>query len=135
MKEKSISKYILFIDSSADETRIALFQDGEVITIKKWIGKSDLSETLLIEIEKLLKNSKVKIKDTGQVAVNQGPGSYTGLRIGMTVANFIAWSLGIPIVTANFQDNKLIMGRECKTNNFILPKYFYPAKITKAKRK
>ena len=123
---------LLFVDTASDETQVGIFVERKMLALKKWGGKGNLSETLLIQIEKLLKNCRLKLSDLNQISVFPGPGSYTGLRIGITVANFLAWSLGIPIFAAKIVDHKLsISGAE--NQQFILPKYFQPAKITRAK--
>jgi len=63
----------------------------------------DQSADLLTVIDKVLKNHSsrlartVTLKDLTAILVNQGPGSYTGVRIGATVANTLAWSLDIPV--------------------------------------
>lgn len=56
------------------------------------------SQELLPKINKLLESHKVKLSNLKAIAVFQGPGSYTGLRVGISVANALAWSLDIPVV-------------------------------------
>ena len=84
-----------------------------------------MSEKLLEEINQLIDKNRAKIK---VVTVYPGPGSYTGLRIGITTANFLAWSLNAPIFEADADGN--IQGRDKK---FMLPKYLRQAHITKPK--
>jgi len=124
---------ILFIDTSGNITKIALFDYGQLVAVKEWDGKGDLSETLLSEIEKLLTSSQVKLEDLAQIAAFPGPGSYTGLRIGITVANFLSWSLEIPVVAGEISRGKLSIARETNLG-FILPKYLRPAHITTSRK-
>lgn len=121
--EKSASN-ILFINSAQDEARIAIFKDEKNIAEERWEGK-ELSEKVLEKINQLVVKNKVKID---AIAVYPGPGSYTGLRIGITVANFLSWSLSIPIFEADADGN--IRG---SNNKMILPKYLRRAHITKPK--
>jgi len=131
---KSVSEYILFIDTAGGRCKVAVFNDQKLLSEKNWQGNRDLSETLLVQIEKLLKSCKLKLSDLSRIAVNLGPGSYTGLRIGITTANFLAWSLGIQIVSSEFVNNKLSITRN-NNRQFMLPKYWQPAHITKSKAK
>lgn len=55
------------------------------------------SQVLLPIIEKILKKNKFKYKDLKGIEVETGPGSFTGIRVGVSVANALAYSLGIPV--------------------------------------
>jgi len=121
--EKSASS-MLFINSAKDEARITLFRGEKIVAQEYWGGK-ELSEKLLEKIDQLVTKNKTKID---AIAIYPGPGSYTGLRIGIAVANFLAWSLGVPIFEADANGN--IQGRDKK---FMLPKYLRQAHITKPK--
>jgi len=131
--EKSASDLTLFIDTSCQATKIAIFANGKMLVAKEWNGKDDLSEILLIKIDALLNELKVVLKDLCQIAVNPGPGSYTGLRIGITVANFLAWSHNVPVIAAEIKNNRLIKKNNFK--KFILPNYQKCPHITKPKVK
>lgn len=128
--EKSASDNILFIDTSTDQSMVKLLRNGKVVDEKFWAGHGDLSETLLTKTQELLRNNKLKLSNLDQIAVNLGPGSYTGLRIGVTTANFLAWSLNLPIIAATIYHDKLSFIR-VKKQQFILPKYQHPAYITR----
>jgi tRNA threonylcarbamoyladenosine biosynthesis protein TsaB len=67
---------------------------GEIITYVK----KNHSVRLMPSIEQLLKDTGIKPVDLDRIIVAEGPGSYTGVRIGVTVAKTLAWSLNIPIV-------------------------------------
>lgn len=117
----------LFINCATDQTRIGLFLNGKVIGEKIIVSRSELSDKLLLKIDQLIKECKFKINS---IAIFPGPGSYTGLRIGITTANFLAWSLKIPIYQADI-DGKIISDRK----DFILPIYLNQPHITKPKSK
>lgn len=89
---------ILFIDTTENLTTIALGEGGKLIDLYTWDADMAQSEQLLPEIDKLLAKNKVKLKDLKGIIVVCGPGSYTGLRVGISTANSLAFGLGIPIV-------------------------------------
>jgi len=117
----------LFINCATEQTRIALFLGKELIVDKIIESHSELSGKLLIEIDQLVKKNDFQVQS---VAVFPGPGSYTGLRIGLTVANFFAWSLGIPIYQS---DNQGFITSPRK--KFIMPIYLKEAHITRSRPK
>jgi len=85
------------------------------------------TEDLLSEIGKFLKESKVAWSDIYAIIINPGPGSYTGTRIGVTTANFLAFGLNIGV----FKD---ISGATfSKFMGSVLPVYTMPPKITQRK--
>ena len=65
----------------------------------------DQSKDILNKIEHLLKSQKKSLHDVEAIAVNQGPGSFTGVRVGIAVANTLAWSLNIPVL--GYREGKL----------------------------
>lgn len=79
----------LAINTASTKTAIALI-DKKVVE-KSWKSKNNEAEKLLPEIAMLLKKSKKSFSDIDRVIVVKGPGSFTGLRIGVTVANTIAY--------------------------------------------
>jgi len=88
----------LLIDTSSSKAQIALADENKIIVQKIWDSYQDLSDKLLPNIEKLLALKKIKPEDLKGVIVYLGPGTFTGLRIGITVANAFVYSFSIPIV-------------------------------------
>ncbi|WLR53333.1 tRNA (adenosine(37)-N6)-threonylcarbamoyltransferase complex dimerization subunit type 1 TsaB [Bacillus tianshenii] len=89
---------VLAIDTSNDVMGIAVLDGdkvaGEYITnIKK-----NHSVRLMPSVQRLLEETNIKPKELDKIVVANGPGSYTGVRIGVTVAKTLAWSLNIPLV-------------------------------------
>jgi tRNA threonylcarbamoyladenosine biosynthesis protein TsaB len=83
----------LSIDTSEkDKTVIGLDKRRWQFKIKKY-----QSEQLLVLIDKTLKKQKKDLKDVTTIEVNLGPGSFTGLRVGIAVVNALGWALKIPI--------------------------------------
>ncbi|EAC3131170.1 tRNA (adenosine(37)-N6)-threonylcarbamoyltransferase complex dimerization subunit type 1 TsaB [Listeria monocytogenes] len=89
---------ILGMDTSSDTMTIALFNEGVVLGEYTTNLKKNHSVRLLPAISALMEECGVKPTDLEKIAVAKGPGSYTGLRIGVTVAKTMAWDAGIPIV-------------------------------------
>ena len=74
----------------------------------------DQSADLLISIDQILKKEKISLEDLKAVIVNRGPGSFTGTRVGVTVANTLAWSLDIPIVGYRGREKDKILSKISK---------------------
>ncbi|EAD5704864.1 TPA: tRNA (adenosine(37)-N6)-threonylcarbamoyltransferase complex dimerization subunit type 1 TsaB [Listeria innocua] len=89
---------ILGMDTSSDTMTIALFNEGVVLGEYTTNLKKNHSVRLLPALAALMEECAVKPTDIEKIAVAKGPGSYTGLRIGVTVAKTMAWDAGIPIV-------------------------------------
>jgi len=88
----------IVIDSSGSETiGVVLEMDGgKRHEIKSAVSKSKAQEVLPL-IEKLLIGKGLTIDDVREIRVNTGPGSYTGLRVGIAIANTLGFLLGVPI--------------------------------------
>lgn len=87
----------LIIDSSNKQLYIGIVDSNQNVFEHVHMGNNDHSETLMFELERLLKKSNLKIDDINKIIVSEGPGSYTGIRIGMTVAKIFAWDKGIKL--------------------------------------
>jgi len=88
---------ILLIDTADNKKiKIGLKIDGKVFYLNS--NPTALkSQVVLILIDKLLKKHGLQIKDVTQIEVNLGPGSFTGVRVGASVANALGFSLKIPV--------------------------------------
>ena len=95
----------LFIDTSISFPTIALIRDNEVLYEFHEEIKSDMSSKILTIIDEGLKTSNLTLNSINNIFVVTGPGSFTGVRIGVTIAKTIAWSLNkkiIPISSLEF---------------------------------
>lgn len=80
----------LAINTASSETQIALLNQGhELIAEQKWLSQNNEAEKLMPEINQLCQDQGVELKKIKEVLVIRGPGSFTGLRVGVTVANTI----------------------------------------------
>lgn len=104
---------ILFINTvDAAASSVALVEKSNVIAKKNIVAVHHRSEHLLGEIERLLKLRSVSLKSISGIVAVAGPGSFTSLRIGVTLANTLAWLLRIRIagVTAAALNQKNALG-------------------------
>jgi tRNA threonylcarbamoyladenosine biosynthesis protein TsaB len=89
---------ILNIETSADVCSVALGSDSTPADMLTGTEERDHSRILTLLIEKILKKNLLTMSDLEAVAVSEGPGSYTGLRIGVSTAKGIAYALQIPLL-------------------------------------
>lgn len=94
--------YILNIETATKNCSVSLARNGETILCKE-IAEEGYShaEKLHVFIEEIIKESQLNIKDLTAVAVSKGPGSYTGLRIGVSTAKGLCYALGIPLISVD----------------------------------
>jgi len=88
----------LAIDTSTDTASIALVQDGEVLAELTWRCGQNHTIELLPCLAHLLNQTKLSLQSTNCIIVARGPGSFNGLRVGVSTAKGLAFSLGIPII-------------------------------------
>ena len=86
------------IDTSTDTASLALVQDGEVLTELTWRCGQNHTTQLLPHLSHLLNQAKLSLQSVSGIIVARGPGSYNGLRVGISTAKGLAFGLGIPIV-------------------------------------
>lgn len=89
----------LYIDTSSSYLYTAIVENEKLIAeIKEEFGQS-LSEVALPKIASMFEKTNLEAKDINKIIVVDGPGSFTGIRIGITIAKVYSWSLNIPITT------------------------------------
>jgi len=92
---------VLALETSTRNCSVALIQDKELIGIKEEHADQYIhSEKLHLFIQELLETHNYKASQLSAIAVGAGPGSYTGLRIGVASAKALAYSLSIPLISA-----------------------------------
>ncbi len=92
---------ILCIETSTDICSVALINDGQCIASLQHNTNNQHAATLTPLIEQLLKEQNITTRQLKAVAVSSGPGSYTGLRIGVSTAKGICYALSIPLISIN----------------------------------
>ena len=94
--------YILNIETATKNCSVALANEGKTILCKE-IAEEGYShaERLHVFIEEIIKEAGISLNDLSAIAVSQGPGSYTGLRIGVSAAKGLCFALGIPLIAVD----------------------------------
>lgn len=87
----------LFIDT-ANSFIISIIKDNKIIYYKNDISNSDTSSKVMPIIDEAFKSSNSNINDIDKIFVVSGPGSFTGIRVGVTIAKTIAYSLNKPLI-------------------------------------
>lgn len=91
---------ILHIESSTLTCSVAVSRDGEMLALRESHDQSYAhSEKLVVYIDEAIKQAGLKPTDLDAVCVSKGPGSYTGLRIGVSAAKGLCYGLGIPLLS------------------------------------
>jgi tRNA threonylcarbamoyladenosine biosynthesis protein TsaB len=128
---------ILTLRTDKPDAEVGLFQDGDKLDYQQWYAHRELSITLHQRIADMLKDAGKTLKDIEGIVVFKGPGSFTGLRIGLTVANTMAYGLSIPVIASEGDDwvaqgcARLLKG---ENERIALPFYGGDANITIQKR-
>lgn len=128
---------ILTLDTSKPECKMALAEKGLIVSTKNWLAERRLALDLLAQIETFLSENKLSFQDLSGLVVFRGPGSFTGLRIGVSVANTLADSLEIPIVGElgeSWIENGTKRLAQKQNDQIVLPEYGSPPHITQAKK-
>lgn len=126
----------LFINTSTPLCRVLLELDG-VLHTYEWQADRQLAKGMLAYIERCLSEHGSKLADIQGIGVYKGPGSFTGLRIGLTVMNTLADGLDIPIVGVTGEEwvataqERLRLG---ENDHLVLPDYGGDAHITKPRK-
>lgn len=128
---------ILTIRTDKPEAEIGLYDGEKQLGYITWQAHRELSETIHGKIREILGQANISWKDIEGIICFKGPGSFTGLRIGLAVGNTLAYGLKAPIVAR--QDPQwleqgikdLLAG---KNEKVVVPEYGAEAKTTKQKK-
>lgn len=114
--------YILHIESATKVCSVALSKNGQLIGLKETQedGYSH-GENLTLFIEQLLSEQAISAKDLKAISVASGPGSYTGLRIGVSAAKGLCYALNIPLIAVDALTSLKELAREHYPNHTLIP--------------
>ncbi|HEX2900517.1 MAG TPA: tRNA (adenosine(37)-N6)-threonylcarbamoyltransferase complex dimerization subunit type 1 TsaB, partial [Bacteroidia bacterium] len=90
---------ILAIETATDVSSVALFEDGNLVSLQENHSNRTHARLVTVMIERLLQDMELKASDLDAVCVARGPGSYTGLRVGVSVAKGLCMALDIPLLS------------------------------------
>ena len=127
---------ILLIDTSTPTCRLTLIE-GDLRCDYEWLAARTLAKDLLAYLRDRLSENSKNWSNITAIGVYEGPGSFTGLRIGITVMNTIADAQNVPIVVGrgdNWQQEVLEKLQSGQNNRIVLPFYGSEAHITVAKK-
>lgn len=122
---------ILTIRTDKPQAEIGLFDGSQKLAYETWPADRQLAETIHTKIATCAKDGP--LRSVAGIVCFAGPGSFTGLRIGLSVGNALSWGLDIPIVATKGDDwiksglKKLQAGQ---TDSLAFPEYGAPAHIT-----
>jgi len=93
--------FTIAIETATKVCSVALFHNEELVAFKEEGGEYSHAEKLAVFVDSLLKEQKVQYDQLAAIAVSKGPGSYTGLRIGVSFAKGLSYSLQIPLIAVD----------------------------------
>jgi len=127
---------ILTVRTDKPEAELGMFENGAELTYVSWQAHRELAETIHTKIDDLLKDNNTNLRSLQGVVVFKGSGSFTGLRIGLTVVNALSDALHIPIVSENGDEwiaNGIERLRNGENETIALPEYGSEPNITQPK--
>jgi tRNA threonylcarbamoyladenosine biosynthesis protein TsaB len=93
---------ILSLETSTTNCSVSLSNEGETLVLKEDNNANySHAESLHVFIDEVLNSAKLTLKDIDAIAVSKGPGSYTGLRIGVSAAKGLCFALNIPLISVS----------------------------------
>jgi tRNA threonylcarbamoyladenosine biosynthesis protein TsaB len=127
---------LLTIRTDKPESELGLYDGNKQLAYKTWEAHRQLAETLHLEIAKILQSQGLEISNIQAVVVYKGPGSFTGLRIGMSVANALAYSMQVPIVAESGEwiEQGIKRLNKGQSDKVAIPNYGEPARTTTQKK-
>ena len=109
---------VLYIDTSSDYLYSGIVVDDKLVSSIKKKYEKDLSKEALPKLIELFDKANITPKDLDKIIVVNGPGSFTGIRIGITIAKTIAWALNINITPIS---GLTAMAISSNTNTYKMP--------------
>ena len=116
-----MSKLILSIETSTNICSVGLFRDYESIILKE-NSKKQHSSLLATYVDSVFRESKINKNNIDAISISIGPGSYTGLRIGLSFAKGMAFCLDKPIIPINTIES---LNKNIKEDNYIIAIHAY----------
>ncbi len=128
---------IITVRTDKPEAEIGVYNDHEQLAYETWQAHRELAQTIHVKIRELLQSVNRDWPDITGIIAFQGPGSFTGLRIGMTVANTLAYAQSIPVVATMGNDwieigVKRLLGGD--NDKITIPEYGGEANITQPRK-
>ena len=112
--------YILNIETATKNCSVSVSRNGELVALKELSDEQfNHAEKLHVFISSVLEEAAIGLNDLQAIAVSKGPGSYTGLRIGVSAAKGLCYALNIPLIAVDTL--KILAEAITVDNGFIVP--------------
>jgi len=112
---------ILCIETATTNCSVAIGNKGKLLALKEDYSSSySHAERLHLFIEEILKENELKTQDLSAIAVSKGPGSYTGLRIGVSAAKGLCFALDLPLISVPTLKTLALQVKQ-KKEGFVIP--------------
>jgi tRNA threonylcarbamoyladenosine biosynthesis protein TsaB len=109
---------ILNIETTTTNCSVSLSKEGETLVLKEdYSTNYSHAESLHVFIDNVVKSAKIKLSEIDAIAVSKGPGSYTGLRIGVSAAKGLCFALDIPLISVSTLES---LSQQVKIDNGII---------------
>jgi tRNA threonylcarbamoyladenosine biosynthesis protein TsaB len=112
---------LLSLETSTQVCSVAIHQQGELVAFREMYEPRSAASQLAVMIDAVMKESATQPAVLGGVIVAAGPGSYTGLRIGVATAKGICFALNIPLISVNTLDLLAYQGKEFSGKALLCP--------------
>jgi tRNA threonylcarbamoyladenosine biosynthesis protein TsaB len=128
---------ILTLRTDKPEAELGLYDDNKQVAYLKWPAHRELADTIHKQLKEMLDESIISLNDIQGIVCFKGPGSFTGLRIGLSVANALAYSQNLPIIASSGEQwleqgvKRLLSGQNDKV---AIPEYGAPANTTSPRK-
>ncbi len=127
---------VLAIRTDKPEAELYLYDGTKKLADLKWQAHRKLAETIHEQIAKTLNKSSISLNELNGIVCYKGPGSFTGLRIGMSVGNGLAYAFKIPIAATsgdNWAEDGIKKLNDGHGDNIAVPRYGSSPKTTTPK--
>ncbi|MEO6513624.1 MAG: tRNA (adenosine(37)-N6)-threonylcarbamoyltransferase complex dimerization subunit type 1 TsaB [Candidatus Saccharimonadales bacterium] len=127
---------IITFRTDKPEAEIGLYEDEKQLAYETWTAHRQLAETIHAKLRDILAKESKNLKDIGGIVAYKGPGSFTGLRIGLTVTNTLAYALDVPLTGTTGQQwlkTGIIALLAGNAEKLVVPEYGAPVHITAPK--
>ncbi len=124
---------ILAFDTSNDGLSVALLENENVIELIEMLENGKQTELLVVTIEKILRNNNIWYDDLDLIATTKGPGSFTGIRVGLSCAKALQIATNLPLIALDsllviahqhrHQNGKILAAIDAKMNEFFVAEF------------
>lgn len=113
---------IISLETSSNVCSVALYNETDLVFCSEILIQKSHSSLLTVMVQQCVEQGGYKLSDLSAVAVSAGPGSYTGLRIGASVAKGLCFSLNIPLIAVDTLESMAsIVSNFCEGNSLLCP--------------